>query len=71
MALPGASAVRVAANAWNVTIPLTDAVRKLVPRADDPAAWDGAVFALDGREAEPAIGSGSGPAGITVTVLVL
>ena len=70
VALADASARNVAANAWTLTIPLTDAVRKLVPRADDPEAWDGAVFQLDGKEAEPAVGSGVGPTGITVTVLV-
>ena len=42
------TAARITANAWSLTVPLTDAVRRLVPRADDPEAWDGAVFALDG-----------------------
>jgi len=70
VALPDATASKVAANAWTLTIPLTDAVRRLVSRADDPEAWDGAVFLLDGRETEPAVGSGGGPERITVTVLV-
>jgi hypothetical protein len=69
--LEGATATPIAANAWTVRIPLTEAIRRLVRRADDPEAWDGAVFALDGQETAPAVGSGGGPAGITVTVLVL
>lgn len=69
--LPSATASQVAANAWTLTIPLDDAVRRLVPRAGDPEAWDGAVFLLDGRQTEPAVGSGAGPTRITVTVLVL
>ncbi|MEQ1508734.1 MAG: hypothetical protein ABMB14_41285, partial [Myxococcota bacterium] len=61
VAVPGAAARKVAANVWTLQIPVTDAIRRLVPRADDPEAWDGAVFSLDGKETDPAVGSGGRP----------
>jgi hypothetical protein len=65
-----AEAVHIAANAWEIRIPATPAVERLVRRAADPVAWDGAIFALDGRETEPAVGSGIVPGGVKVSVLL-
>jgi hypothetical protein len=69
--LPGASATKIAANAWEITIPIDDAVRRFAKSPGDPSAWDDAVFAIDGVQTEPAVGSGGGGDAVRVTALVL
>lgn len=69
VALPEATASRISANAWSIRIPLTPAVRRIVRDAERPEAWDGAIFALDGEEAQPAVGTGGDDRAVTVTVL--
>jgi hypothetical protein len=71
IAIPGMSARRIAANAWEVRIPRTELARKLSKRGDDPLAWDDAVFAIDGVETEPSVGSGLDPDVIRVTAILL
>jgi hypothetical protein len=62
--LPGATARALAGNAWELSLPLS-AVQPLVRDATEPEAWDGAIFLLDGRETEPAVGCGTGGSGVT------
>lgn len=69
--LPGATARRVGANAWEVHIPRTEAVARLARRGLDPEDWDGAVFAIDGEQTEPAVASGADEAALKVAALVL
>lgn len=69
--LTGATARPLAANAWEITVPATDAVKKLTRRGFTAEAWDGAVFLVDGVETEPAVGSGESKKAVTVTVFIL
>lgn len=69
--LPSATAEKIAANAWEIVIPIDDAVRRVSKNPADPTSWDGAVFSIDGVQTEPAVGSGGGADAVRVTVLVL
>ena len=69
--LPSAVAERIAANAWEIRIPIDDTVRRVSKTPADPASWDGAVFSIDGVQTEPAVGSGGDATAVRVTVLVL
>jgi hypothetical protein len=67
--LDGAVARKIAGNCFAVTIPLTDAVRRMVRAPERPESWDGAVLALDGVEAQPAVWSSATADAVTVTIL--
>lgn len=70
VALPGAIATKLAANAWEIAVPISPAVQRWVRDAQNPEAWDGQIFALDGRETEPAVGAGGTRDEVKVTVLL-
>ena len=66
--VPEASAVPLAANAWDVTIP-RDAPALLRARREwTEAGWDGAVLSIDGRETEPALTSRIDARSVTLSV---
>jgi hypothetical protein len=67
VAVPGAVAHPLAGNAWELHLPLAS-VQRLVKDATRPEVWDGAIFLLDGRETEPAVGSGVTHDSVKVTV---
>lgn len=69
IALAGATLAPIAANAWSIRIPLTPAVRRLVRDAERPESWDDAIFAVDGEELQPAVGTSADAGAVTVTVL--
>lgn len=68
--IPGATAVRIADNAWQIRLPVGDAIHNTVRRKPTPEAWDDAVFAIDGAETEPAMGSGIDGKHVVVTALI-
>lgn len=69
--LPGATSRKVGPNAYEVRIPRTDESKKVSRREHTAEAWDDAVFAIDGVQTEPGLGSGETDAYVAVTVLVL
>ncbi len=69
--VPDATARVVALNAVEIALPRASRVHALCRRQPTAEAWDGAVFAVDGVEAEPAVGSGEDASGVRVTVLLL
>ena len=62
---------KLAGNCWEVSIPVDDPVHKRVRRPATAEGWDGAVFLIDDKESEPAVGSGESPREIRVTVYVV
>ena len=70
-AVPSLVATRVAANVWSIRVPKTDPIHRAARRAPTAEAWDGAIFSIDGVEAEPAVGSGEDADAVVVTALVL
>ncbi|HHO54648.1 MAG TPA: hypothetical protein ENK18_28170 [Deltaproteobacteria bacterium] len=66
-----ASARALSSNAWELRLPITSAVHARTRRRPDPEDWDGAIFALQGAQTEPAVGSGRDRGAIYLTVLVL
>lgn len=70
VALPGATARRTRANAWEVTIPKSEAVAKLLRKAVSASAFDGVTFAIDGEESVHALGSAEDRQAVRVTVLL-
>ena len=65
--LEGATAEKVAANAWEVAIPRdTTGFRKAIT----PETFDDAVFAIDEVESVFAIGSGTRKGAVLVSVLL-
>ncbi len=69
--LDDATARQLAANVWEIRIPRGDGVHHRTRRAPQLEAWDGAVFALDGVQTEPATGSGEDASAIRLTVVIL
>lgn len=67
--LPGATARRVGANAWQVRIPRTPEAERLLRRWE-VEALDGLVLALDGEDAIQVIGSDAGREELVATVLL-
>jgi len=61
----------VGPNAWELDIGLAGMDPKRVRRGPNPEDWDGAIFLLDDRETEPALGSGQAKGRVKVTVFVL
>lgn len=68
--LPSATLTKVSTNAWSVRIPKGDPIHAAARRPATPEGWDGAIFALDGKEAEPALGSGEDASAVVLTLLV-
>lgn len=68
--LPGATARRIRANAWEIRIPRTEAVRGVVRSSLSPEAFDDAIFCIDGVETEHAVGSGEEDHLIRVSALL-
>lgn len=66
-----ATARSLASNAWEIRLPLASPAHRLARRAPTPEAWDGAIFALDGAQTEPATGSGLDRGALYLTVLIL
>lgn len=56
-------------NVWTVLLPKDHAVHREACRAPTLTGWDGAIFALDGAEADPAIGSRETETGLELTLL--
>lgn len=56
-------------NVWTVLLPKSHPVHAAARRAPTLDGWDGAIFALDGREADPAIGSAETAATLELTLL--
>ena len=69
--VPGARVRPLASNAWEITIPRTDAVRRACGRGVALEDWDGAIFVVNDLETEPAIASGMSRDVVRVTVVVL
>lgn len=71
VALPRAEVSRLAGNAWEIRIPVDDAIFGITRRTPTPEDWDGAVFFIDDVECEPALGAGVDRGFVRVTALVL
>ena len=71
VAIPGATAKEIRGDAWEIRIPALDPIHGKTRRKPTPEGWDGAVFAIDGRETAPAVGSGTERDGVVVTVWVI
>lgn len=69
--LVNATAIPVAGNAYQIRVPVDEALLRRVRREATAESWDDAVFLIDGKESEPAVGSGEGPGHVTVTAFVL
>lgn len=69
--LADASVIPIAGNAYQIRIPFDEALLRRVRRGATAESWDDAVFLIDGRESEPAVGSGEGPGHVIVTAFVL
>ena len=57
-------------NVWTVLLPKTHPIHAAARRAPTLEGWDGAIFAVDGAEADPAIGSAETPDALALTILV-
>lgn len=68
--LPGATATPVAGNGWSIRIPDPGSSSRRTRRGPALEDWDGAVFALDGEETQPGVGTGGGADHVLVTVWV-
>jgi len=68
--LNDADVTQVGPNAYQVRIPTGSPMHKKLRRPATAEGWDGAIFLIDGRETEPAMGSGEG-ADIVVSAWVL
>ena len=69
--LPSAVVERLPGGAVEVRIPVGDPIHQTTRRAPTPEGWDGAIFAVDGEEGEPAVGSGIRKGHVVVVVLML
>ncbi len=68
--LTGATAERVAQNAWRVTIPRTDALKRVMRmKSMSPEAFDGTTFLIGDDESWSAVGESGDDQAIIVTVL--
>lgn len=56
-------------NVWTVLLPKVHPVHAAARRAPTLEGWEGAIFALDGVEADPAIGSGETKDTLELTLL--
>ena len=70
-ALPGATARKVAGNAWEIRIPKDHVLHGRLRREPTPEGWDDAVFLLDDQESQPVVGSGEDDRSVWVTALFL
>lgn len=70
VSLPGATARRGQANAWELVIPRDEAVARLIRGPVTLEAFDGATFAIDGVESLQAIGAGEDARVVRVTALM-
>ena len=69
--LTGATAQKIAGNAWEIRIPKDAALHKRLRREPTPEGWDDAVILLDDRESQPVLGSGDDADTIWVTAIFL
>lgn len=67
--LDTAVAKSVGGGAWEVRIPVSDPIHAKMRIRPEPEAWDGVVFAIDGEETMPAVGSGLTKKEVIVAVL--
>jgi hypothetical protein len=56
-------------NVWTVLLPKAHPIHAQSRRAPTLDGWDGAIFALDGIEVDPAIGSGETATALELTLL--
>jgi hypothetical protein len=57
-------------NVWTVLLPKAHPVHAAARRPATLEGWEGAIFAVDGAEADPAIGSAETGTGLELTLLV-
>jgi len=69
--LTGASARKIAGNAWEIRIPKDESLHQRLRRPATPEGWDEAVILLDDRESQPVLGSGEDDRTIWVTAIFL
>ena len=69
--LEAAKTKSVGPNVWELEIPHDDPGLKRARMGRRAEDWDGAVFAIDGVESEPAVGSGDSERSVRVTVYLL
>lgn len=68
--LPGASARRVRANAWTVTVPCTPAIERILGGSLTPERFDGSTWLVGEEESVSALGEGARDGAVTVSVLL-
>ena len=69
--IEGARVAQIAANVWEIAIDVGDPIHKRVRRAPTAEGWDQAVFLIDGKESEPAVGSAENKREIRVSAFVI
>lgn len=69
--IPGARVDQVSRNTWEIAIDVGDPIHKKVRRDPTAEGWDGAVFLIDDRESEPAVGSGENAREVRVSAFVI
>ena len=65
-----ATVVEIAGGAWEIRIPVGSAIHNTTRRKPTPEGWDEAIFAIDGEETQPAMGSGANKSHVVVTALI-
>lgn len=65
-----ATVAEIAGGAWEIRIPVASPIHAKTKRAATPEGWDEAIFAIDGVETQPAMGSGSNKTHVVVTALI-
>ena len=69
--IPAARVEKVGANVWEIAIDVGDPIHKRVRREPTAEGWDEAVFLIEDKESEPAVGSGENKREVRVSAIVI